>query len=131
MTPPRPMPTAAASPSRLLSATATRATSTKLGPGLTTPTASAPRIAATAMKASADTGSVHLQVLHPHHAVGHGAQARELRRVGPQPIAVEDIDDRPVLLGDGGDLLVGFDPLLGIELGARFLDQLVHLRRAV
>src|SRR5256885_14089140 len=100
------MPTAAASPSRLLSATATRATTTKLGPGLTTPTASAPRIAAIAMKASAGTGSVHLQVLHANHAVRHRAQTRELRRVRPQPIAVVEIDLRPFPGNDRRDLLV-------------------------
>src|SRR6476661_1055287 len=37
------------------------------------------------------------QVLHPHESVGNRAQAGELARVRPQPVTVEEVDDRPVL----------------------------------
>src|ERR1700754_840163 len=50
-TPPVPMPSAAASPARRESPIALRATTMKLGPGLMTPSNTAPRIAMTALAA--------------------------------------------------------------------------------
>ena len=40
------------------------------------------------------------QALHAHQAVGHGAQPGQLARVRPQPVAVIQVDDRPVLQRD-------------------------------
>ena len=44
--------------------------------------------------------------LHAQQAVGDVAQAAELGVVGPQPVAVVEVDDRPVLQHLRGDLLV-------------------------
>ena len=62
--------------------------------------------------------SVHFQALHPHHAVGNGAQAGELCRVRPEPVAVVEIDDRPVLLHGLSDLVVGRGSARRVERGA-------------
>src|ERR1041385_8697895 len=98
------MPIDAAIPSRRDTATAVRAIRTKLGPGLTMPTTRAPRMPVTARSSSDDTGSVELQILNPHHAVGDGAQAAELGAIRPQPMAVHEVDDRPILRHDPGQL---------------------------
>src|SRR5664280_3241310 len=48
----------------------------------------------------------HLQTVETQQAVGHVANAAELGAVGPQPVAVVQIDDRPLLQHPRGDLLV-------------------------
>ena len=48
----------------------------------------------------------HLQPGHAQQAVGHAAHAAELGVVGPQPVAVVQVDDRPLLQHPRRDLLV-------------------------
>src|SRR5258708_2866560 len=50
--------------------------------------------------------SVEFQVLQPHQAVGDGAQTAELARIGPQPVAVIEVHDRPVFTLDRGMPLI-------------------------
>src|SRR5258706_9429879 len=74
-------------------------------------------IAASRFSRKSSTGapaSAHLQVLQPDDAVGNGAKPGELVGVGPQPVAVGDIDDGPVLRDLRGDLLEDLAALGGV-----------------
>src|SRR6185437_9670075 len=74
---------------------------------------------------------LELQVLHAHEAVRNRAQSGELARVRPQPMAVIEIDDRPVLEHDRGDPPEDL-PAFGKVAGrARTLQQVVDLGLAV
>src|SRR5258705_13621815 len=53
----------------------------------------------------------HLQALHADEPVGNRAQPRELGGVGPQPGAVEEINDGPVLRLHRGHLVEELDAL--------------------
>ena len=69
---------------------------------------SAHSVGRSSVRACSDAAAclTELQPLHAHQAVGNRAQAGQLGRVRPQPVAVVQIDDRPVLEHDRGDLLV-------------------------
>src|SRR5205814_10516435 len=75
--------------------------------------------------------SIHSLALHSYQPVGYRAQAGELRRVRPQPVAVKQVHDRPVRRELGRDLLVEFGALRRIERGTRLADQLVDLLLAI
>src|SRR6266446_3236925 len=91
-------------------------------------------IAARRFSRKSSTGapaSVQLQVLQPNHAVGNGAKPGELVGIGPQPVAVEDVHDGPVLRDLRGDLLEELAALGRIGGGARLADERVHFGVAV
>src|SRR5450759_1662321 len=87
--------------------------------------------ASPANRARVGPRSVELQVLHPHQPVGHDAQAAQLGAIGPQPVAVEQVDDGPVLRDMGLDLLEQLQARRRVGGRARPVDQLVDLGLAV
>src|SRR5688572_32765259 len=75
--------------------------------------------------------SLEAQSLHAHHSVRHRAKAAQLVRVGPQPVAVVEIDDRAILQRIRGHLLVELHALRQVALGPRAIEQLVDLGLAI
>ena len=73
----------------------------------------------------------HLQAGDAQQAVGNVAHAAQLRAVGPEPVAVVEVDDRPLLQDARGDLLVDLLALGRLALRARLLQQRVGLGVAV
>src|SRR3954447_17138062 len=77
-----------------------------------------------------DAAALELQSLEPHEPVGHGLEARELARVRPQPVPMEEIDDRLVLRLHLRDLLEELRALLRVRRGARLRHELVGVGAA-
>src|SRR6185312_15499230 len=71
------------------------------------------------------------QVLHAHEAVGDRAQAGQLARIRPQPVAMVEVDDRPVLEHDRRELAEELLALGDVAGGARALQDVVDFGLAV
>src|ERR1041385_311669 len=57
--------------------------------------------------------------LHAHDSVRYRSQSRELAAVGPDHVGVVEIDDRPILEHDGGEIAVGGGALPDVAGAAR------------
>src|SRR6266852_5747160 len=88
-------------------------------------------IAARRLRRKLSIRLVELQALQPDHAVGHRAESGELVGVAPQPMAMVEVDDGPVLRLHRRDLLEELQARGGIHRGARLVDEIVHVGAAV
>src|SRR4051812_47761422 len=73
---------------------------------------------------------LELQSLQPHQAIGHGLEARELPRVRPEPMAMEEVDDRLVGRFQLRDLLEHRRALLRVRRRALLADECIGIRTA-
>src|SRR5215472_5937428 len=79
--------------------------------------------------------SLQRQALDPYQPVGDGREAAELGRVGVDPFAMEEVDDRSVLRGLCCNRLVVLQALARIGRRARqiefFLDLLIAVMAVI
>ena len=106
-------------------------TSTSVGTTVPRRRARKPSIEANEARARLRAVRRHLQPRHPQQPVGQAAHAAQLGVVGPEPVAVVEIDDRPLLQHPRGDLLEHLLALRRIAGRARLRQQRVGLRVAV
>src|SRR5882724_4885422 len=93
--------------------------------------ASVPAIAPMSRRFNTPNRSVELQSLNAHETVRHRAEPVELGGIGPQPMTMVEIHDRPILERDRRHLLEGLPPFAGVARRSRLVQELVDLRLAV
>src|SRR4051812_9779299 len=106
-------------------------TSTSVGTMVPRRRARKPSIGSPKDESNAPASGRHLQPGDAKQPVGQAAHAGELGVVGPEPVAVVEIDHRPLLEHARGDLLEHLLALGRITRRARLVEQRIGLGIAI